>query len=264
MAGTSTQITQNKQQGVLNTTIIKAAQYYVYALIDPNDKKIFYVGKGSKKRVWDHIKEAQKNLANGVNGSAKSNLIQKLLASGQNPDFILLRTGLTSDEAFEVEGMLIDLLRCTSFNCNAFSKLLSVQNGHHNAVKGIKSVTACQTVYSNNYAASTTVRNENILAISINNSYDIISNNVYAAVRSCWHVSLPRAKRAKYVVAVYLGVIVGIYENMKWSPATSFPNRYEFTANQVTSGPLYNALYNKLWPKQYPFGSGQPLRYTYN
>ena len=32
---------------------------YVYALRDPRDKKVFYVGKGNGNRVFDHFGEAK-------------------------------------------------------------------------------------------------------------------------------------------------------------------------------------------------------------
>lgn len=35
---------------------------YVYGLIDPRTNKIFYIGKGSDNRVFDHEKEAEKSL----------------------------------------------------------------------------------------------------------------------------------------------------------------------------------------------------------
>jgi hypothetical protein len=44
-----------------NKQITQALGYYVYALIDPFTKKIFYVGKGAgNNRAFDHLK-ASKN-----------------------------------------------------------------------------------------------------------------------------------------------------------------------------------------------------------
>lgn len=35
-------------------SVKEALNFYVYALVDPRDKKIFYVGKGSGDRVFQH------------------------------------------------------------------------------------------------------------------------------------------------------------------------------------------------------------------
>ena len=39
----------------------KSLGYYVYLLVDPNDEKPFYVGKGQNNRVFDHIQDAMDN-----------------------------------------------------------------------------------------------------------------------------------------------------------------------------------------------------------
>jgi hypothetical protein len=39
----------------------KEKLYYVYELIDPNDNKIFYIGKGYKERMYDHYNNVKNN-----------------------------------------------------------------------------------------------------------------------------------------------------------------------------------------------------------
>ena len=36
----------------------EAIGYYVYVLVDPRTKQVFYVGKGKGNRVFDHEREA--------------------------------------------------------------------------------------------------------------------------------------------------------------------------------------------------------------
>ena len=35
-------------------SVKEALAYYVYALVDPRDHKIFYIGKGKNNRVFQH------------------------------------------------------------------------------------------------------------------------------------------------------------------------------------------------------------------
>lgn len=39
-------------------SLLSLGDYYVYVLIDPRSKQIFYIGKGTKNRVFDHEKES--------------------------------------------------------------------------------------------------------------------------------------------------------------------------------------------------------------
>lgn len=36
-------------------------EYYVYGLIDPRDNKLFYIGKGTGNRVFQHVAESNRN-----------------------------------------------------------------------------------------------------------------------------------------------------------------------------------------------------------
>ena len=59
-------------------SVIESLKYYVYALVDPRDNRIFYVGKGIANRVYQH---AQAALAEDTQ-SLKLNTIREIKSLG--------------------------------------------------------------------------------------------------------------------------------------------------------------------------------------
>jgi hypothetical protein len=80
-------------------------QFYVYGLVDPRDKKIFYVGKASaNNRAFDHLKAS-------ASESDKSSKIAEIRAAKSEPLVEILRYGLESESlALEVEAAIIDAI----------------------------------------------------------------------------------------------------------------------------------------------------------
>lgn len=77
--------------------------HYVYALYDTSNKDIFYIGKGSGRRVEDHEKEA--NREDG-NETEKLNKIRTLKEQGYF-GYMILGRFYTAKEALAVESTLI-------------------------------------------------------------------------------------------------------------------------------------------------------------
>lgn len=54
---------------------IESLTYYVYALVDPRDNRIFYIGKGKGNRIFQHAKDA----LNDNDQSLKLDIIRSII-----------------------------------------------------------------------------------------------------------------------------------------------------------------------------------------
>ena len=88
-----------------SSTTTKHLGHYVYGLVDPRDKTIFYVGKASaNNRAFNHLRIHEGE-------ERKHQRIREIHAAGYEPSVEILRYGLGSlRESFEVEAAVIDAL----------------------------------------------------------------------------------------------------------------------------------------------------------
>ncbi len=88
-------------------SVIKQLKHYVYGLKDPAyPNTYFYIGKGEKNRVFDHLE-----LNAGDEPSLKLQKIQEIRRNGRKPTFDIIRGGIGNKRiAFAIEAALIDAL----------------------------------------------------------------------------------------------------------------------------------------------------------
>ena len=84
----------------------KELRHYVYVLVDPSDKKIFYVGKGKgPNRPFVHLKEG----IDHKNPKLETR-ISKIRIGGDEPEVEILRYGLSERGALDMESAVIDAI----------------------------------------------------------------------------------------------------------------------------------------------------------
>jgi hypothetical protein len=80
------------------------SKYFVYLLVDPRNDQIFYIGKGTKNRPYDHIKEVNRNKPSN---QFKFNRIKEILCDGYDVEIIYFDCDLEETEAIRTEALLI-------------------------------------------------------------------------------------------------------------------------------------------------------------
>lgn len=232
--------------------IIEQLKYYVYALIDPREHKLFYVGKGKGNRVFDHVKCA-------LSSPEVSDKLDYIRGLKGDVEHVIVRSGLTEKEAFEVEAALIDML---SHDVAApFTHITNVQSGHHTWAHGLRTVDEICNAYRLRIDEDVQLhKGEEVLVISLNKTFGG-TRSLYDTVRGYWVLSPRHARKCSYVLAEYDGYVVGVFEVTDgWhaAPNTS-PVRYSFEGREAPAAEAARFLWHRLPVR--PRGGQNPIRY---
>lgn len=181
--------------------------YYVYGLIDPRNKKYFYIGKGTGNRVFEHETES---IDSSNSNSLKLATIKDIKDSGLEVEKVIINANLTEQEAYAAEASLIN-----AFNYIADNKLTNIVAGHHS--KEALSVEEYERIYGAIDLKEEDIKH-NIMIIKINQLYHrgMDKDVLYDTVRGVWKASLKRAQTMDYVFGVYDSLIVAVYKPSEW------------------------------------------------
>jgi len=176
---------------------------YVYLLLDPQDDKPFYVGKGRNNRIFEHINRA---LTDSDISTLKYDKIREIVDDKkQTVKHVIVRHGLTDSEAFQIEASLIDSLNYCGLE-------LSNQQGGHNSIdKGL--MTSEEIIRLYNAQPLDNIENDCVL-ININKTYvrGNGTNAIYQATKETWFIEKNKVGHLKYVLSEYRGLIVEVFE----------------------------------------------------
>jgi hypothetical protein len=236
-------------------------KFYVYALVDPSNNEIFYVGKGSRQRAESHLKP--RNKSDSI--SPKLKRIHRIRKLGLEPRIDIIQRNLPCSELAEkIESALIDCL----------PNLTNLQRGH-GAVLGRESLREIARQYNapeldvqapsvavlirlgDRWVESRETMEPKYFREGYGWKEGIERTELYDAVRGWWHISPASAKRRKvsHAVAVYGGVTLAVYRIDKWigpKIRTGEKARYAFQGEQLTSGPVFD-FYVGRFGKRVPF-----------
>lgn len=188
-------------------SLISLGDYYVYGLIDPRSKQIFYIGKGTKNRVFNHEKES---LSSPDSEKLKLKTIADIKGDGLEVEKIIINSNLTEEEAFAAEASLIN-----AFNYVNNAELTNIVAGHHS--KEALSVDEYERINGAVLLEEKDIRHK-ILVIKVSKFYKkgMDEKTLYDTVRGVWRVSKEKVKEVEYVFGVYNSLIVAVYKPSAW------------------------------------------------
>jgi len=234
---------------------IEELGYYVYALIDPRNNKIFYVGKGIGNRVFNHVDCA----INEDYESDKLGTIKTIIKDNKEVKHYILRHKLTEREAYIVESAFIDFLTHSDFDFVA--NITNIVAGHHQWDEGIKTVEEIELLYACEPLLPEEIQHK-IMAININKTYALkneLHPDIYEATRKSWVVSEHRIKEIDFVFSEYKGIIRAIFKPTKWIPDGK---RWMFEGEEVKNQAILDLYLNKYIPEKRK-GMANPIKYFY-
>lgn len=242
--------------------------YYVYMLVDPENNKPFYIGKGHGNRVFNHVSMCLKD---EDYTSLKYDKIKEI--GSNNVIHIIIRHGLKEDQALVVESTCIDLLQFLQY------PLTNIQSGNKSMYKGLMSVNEVRALYS---AQSLDYIEPDCMIININSSYNRIrkeshriptQQDIYHATKGVWSMAIGQAEKKKYVLSVFKGLVVEVFTVDKWYQEK---RDYQRTSKKhgnskrlgcafegrVAEDEIRNRYINKSIKHKILKGSSLPFRYT--
>ncbi len=194
-------------------------EHYVYGLTDPRTGKLFYIGKGTGNRVFDHEYESLKNPASE---KLKLATIREIKEAGLAVGKIILNCNLTENEAYAAEAALIN-----AFNYVEHTGLTNDVAGHHS--KKAYSVEEFEQMFGAEELTEADIPHH-LFVIKVNRLYHfgMTEQETYDVVRGCWKTKNPykmnRLNKVEYVLGVYHSLIVAVYKPTVWAYVKDAPD----------------------------------------
>lgn len=243
-------------------TVKEAIGFYVYALVDPRDHRIFYIGKGHEDRVFQHAEDS----LNENDESLKLSTIREIHDAQMDVEYYILRHNLSEHEAYLVESTIIDLLTYDAFNKENI--LTNVVKGHHQWNEGIKTEDEITILYDCEKIEPTP--GDKLLLVSLNKSYRHSKavgiyrrRDDYESARKYWRLSDRKAKQVQYILGIYRGIVRIVIKVASFRKTSVGENgevydspRYVFEGDVLSDSPYLNKDVS-----DYPFGSGGEKTY---
>lgn len=205
--------------------VTDAIGYYVYALRDPRDGQIFYVGKGTGSRLFSHVRNVNNKAVDPDLDPPKVERIRSIINAGLEVEHLFVRVGMHDEAtALIVEQAVIDALRAHG------TPLTNLARGHHSSSHGLSTVHDVVAAHSAQPAPHLPVGS---VIFIINRKWQPGDSDaaVFQSTQGSWKIGARSRSAARVALGVAHGVIRGMYTVDLWQPSTDRPGRWSFVGD---------------------------------
>ncbi len=225
-----------------DSLVIEKLQSYVYFLRDPRSKKVFYIGKGTGNRIFDHLNRAIER----PEENDKLEIIKQIISEGKEVEHYILRHGLDENTACFIESVLIDFIGLENVT---------------NKVNGYKSGITTTDEIIIMYKAVEIEISVPAMIIIVNKYFNInmSKEEIYEVTRQAWVVG-KRREKAKFAFCVYKGIIREVYHINDWCNVEG--RRWAFLGDKAEDSIRQLYIHKKIQEQFLKKGASNPIKYV--
>lgn len=226
-----------------------AIGWYVYALTDASGRA-FYVGKGRRNRVFDHVNEVRALIVSDPTGllarleeepdaeieqplGPKFRQIADILKAKREPGMFVIREGLTEELALAIEAAVISVLEW-----QWPGRLTNQVAGHGTAAVGLKSVAELEATKGESFKLASLpeyaeIVGREVAVINVNRRWaEVLSGraSLLEISKGHWRMSLARAEKCPYAIVHSNGIVRGVFRTLRWESSPTINGRVIFVA----------------------------------
>lgn len=212
---------------------------YVYALRDPRDRKIFYVGKGKDDRVFQHFNEAEKMASLSISQlSSKTLRILDIWNNEEDVEWLIIAHNVSDTDTAEI-------IESAAYDALGQSQNGEPVNENHTPRSSLLLPDDIEALSAQRINPSRPF--ETVFVFPVHNALNL-GKDIYNATRAAWKVTPHFQKLDSYAVGLQYSISKGSYKINDWQEIPGV-NKHEFFAPNHPDPKTVNELINSNWTR---------------